>query len=488
LKHEHLLRALPSVDAVLATPATAAAMTRHGRRLVVAEVRRRLHALRQRIRSGDAATAADGAASIVEAVAREVVEDLHARAQGLVRPVINATGVLVHTNLGRAPLGPAALRRIAERAGGSVNLEIDLETGRRGRRGEGTETLLAELCGAEAALVVNNNAAALVLALNTFALGRAVVVSRGELVEIGGSFRVPDICERAGVRLVEVGTTNRTRTADFAAVLASAPRGDVGLVLKVHPSNFRVVGFTEEAPLHELAALAREHGVPVLMDQGSGVLEDLTSWGVPDEPAVPALVEAGADVVCFSGDKLLGGPQAGCMVGTGAAIEACRQNPLYRALRAGRLVHLALEATLWSHATGRLDDVPVQAQLRLPPESVKARARELCRDVSGASRGARAARLEVRASASTSGGGSSPRSSIPTFVVAVSAADVGADELARRLRQGQPSVLARIEDDAVLLDLRTVPPEHDRDVGRALVAALGGTAAVSGAGASPATP
>jgi L-seryl-tRNA(Ser) seleniumtransferase len=328
--------------------------------------------------------------------------------------------------------------------------------------------LLVELTGAEAALVVNNCAAALMLSLNALARGRSVIVSRGELVEIGGSFRLPEICEAAGVRLAEVGTTNRTRLADYERRVEGLGRDGAGLLLKVHPSNFRLVGFTQEAGLAELVSLGRRTGVPVVMDQGSGALEDLAAFGVTGEPPVPALVEAGADLVLFSGDKLLGGPQAGCLVGRRVAIAACRQSPLYRVLRPGRLTLLALEATLWSHATGRVEEVPVQAMLRMPAGEVGRRAAAVRAAVVG--RSGDAVRLAVVDGASTSGGGSSPGSEIPTRLLGVAGPDP--DRLARALRTGRVPVVARIEDDAVMLDLRTVPPERDGDVVEALVAAV----------------
>jgi L-seryl-tRNA(Ser) seleniumtransferase len=460
---QDVLRKLPGVDAVLETAALAPAVARHGRTLAVAEVRRELERLRQAARRGEAIEG-----TTPEAVAGRVVMALDERSLGRLVEVLNATGVIVHTNLGRAPLGDSALRRIAERAAGATNLEMDLETGRRGRRAEGCEEMLVELTGAEAALVVNNCAAALLLGLNTFASGKGVLVSRGELVEIGGSFRIPAICERSGARLVEVGTTNRTRSADYERALDAA--GDVGLLLKVHPSNFRVVGFTEEATIEDLVALGRSHHVPVMMDQGSGALEDLAPWGVDGEPAVPQLVAAGADLVAFSGDKLLGGPQAGCVVGRRDAIQACRSNPLFRALRVGRLTAVALEATLWAHASGHLEDVPVLAQLREGLEDLRRRAER----IADAIRGGAAEGIDVAtiAGASTSGGGSSPGARIATVLVRVAGPGVDAELLSGRLRRGRPAVVARIADDALLLDPRTVPPDRDDALARAVSSAL----------------
>jgi len=458
------MRRLPGVDALLTESALRPALETHGQALVTAELRRRLESLRAGIREGRwEAADVDGAAGRLGA---EVAAELDARAAGRLVPVLNATGVLVHTNLGRASLGVPALERLTAAAGLGLNLELDLETGRRGGRAPGCDELLAELTGAEAACVVNNCAAALLLSLNALAKDRPVVVSRGELVEIGGSFRIPDVCERSGVALREVGTTNRTRIADYAAAFDGSPKP--ALLLKVHPSNFRVVGFTEETSIEELVALGRKQGVPVVMDQGSGALEDLSAWGVEGETPVPAMVAAGADLVLFSGDKLLGGPQAGCIVGKREAVEACRKNPLFRALRSDRLRMLALEATLWSHATGRADrEVPVLAMLKLPAAEVKRRAEALVARLSGI-----AAELEVVEDSSTSGGGSSPTSRIPTFVLRLRPSQLSVDELAHRLRTSRPRVLARISGDAVLLDLRTVPEAEDAAVAEAVSSAL----------------
>ena len=463
------MRRLPGVDALLEAPEAVAAGQRHGHGLVAAELRRRLEALRTKVRENPDGWSPEAVEAAGAALAPESAAALDARAEGRLVSVLNATGVLVHTNLGRAPLGEPALRRLAEAAGLGLNLELDLETGRRGGRAPGCDELLAELTGAEAACVVNNCAAALLLCLNALAKDRPVVVSRGELVEIGGSFRIPDICERSNVQLREVGTTNRTRIGDYRAAFDHEP--SPALLLKVHPSNFRVVGFTEETSIEELVELGRSKGVPVVMDQGSGALHDLAPWGVEGETPVPELVAAGADLVLFSGDKLLGGPQAGCLVGRRETIETCRKNPLFRALRADRLRMLALEATLWSHATGRAaSEVPVIAQLELPAEDVRRRAEALRERLSPAL-GERAA-LEVAEDFSTSGGGSSPTSRIPTFVLRVSPAGGGLDALARRLRTQRPRVLARIADEALVVDLRTVPAERDAEIAEALEAAL----------------
>lgn len=471
---QDLLRQLPAVDAVLGCPEGQALTERFGRRAATSAARRAVDAARQSLRAGGSGAAEAPLVPTAEALAFVAREHLDAGDAGRLVDVINATGVLVHTNLGRAPLGASTIARLAARAAGQTNLEMDLETGRRGRRAEGCEDLLVEVSGSEAAFVVNNTAAALLLALNTFAADKAVIVSRGELVEIGGSFRLPAICERSGARLIEVGTTNRTRVADFAEAIESngTGPGGVGLILKMHPSNFRIVGFTEEASLEQLVALGRRHDVPVVMDQGSGALEDLSPWGVVGEPPVPGIVEAGADLVLFSGDKLLGGPQAGCAVGRRAAVDACRKNPLYRALRVGRLVATALESTLWAHATQRVDDLPVLAQLRQDVALVGERARRLRDDIVAGLGSAEAIAVDVAEDASTSGGGSSPSARIPTFVVRVSAGALGVEALSARLRASRPALIGRITDDRFLLDLRTIPPERDAEVARLLIAAM----------------
>jgi L-seryl-tRNA(Ser) seleniumtransferase len=443
-------RHLPSVDALASDPGLAGAVREHGRAVVVARARQALQEARDALRADGSADAAVLASSLPERIA----SGLERESAGSLVEVLNATGVVVHTNLGRAPLGAATLQRLAQGAVGGVNLELDLATGKRGRRAEGCERLLCELTGAEAACVVNNCAASLLLALNTFAAGKAVLVSRGELVEIGGSFRIPAVCERSGARLHEVGTTNRTRPSDYEEALKA---GGVGLILKVHPSNFRLVGFTEEACLSDLVELGRRHGVPVLMDQGSGALEDLSRLGV----------------VTFSGDKLLGGPQAGCMVGRRDAIAACRTNPLFRALRVGRLTALALEATLWAHRTGRLQDVPVQRQLRLPAEEVRARAEALRARIAADAEAAGVV-AAVEAGDSTSGGGSSPSSRIPTWLLSLRGGGREAGMLAEGLRRGSPAVLARVAEGALLIDLRTVEPDRDPAVAAALQAILRG--------------
>ena len=378
--------------------------------------------------------------------------------------MINATGVVVHTNLGRAPLSRAAAARVAEIASSYSNLEYDLATGERGDREAHAESRLRDLLGAEGIAVVNNGAAAVLLAVNTLAEGREVVVSRGELVEIGGSFRIPDVLRKAGARLREVGTTNRTRLSDYRAVLGP----DTALILKVHPSNFRIVGFTEAPSLEELAGLARGAGLPLLEDQGSGLLRPPHA-AMAGEPTAGEALRAGADLVAMSGDKLLGGPQAGLLAGRRVLVEAMRRNPLYRALRVDKMTLAALDAVLAEHEAERAEStVPVLRMLALTEEDLRPRAEALVRGLAQADPRLQA---EVLAGSSAVGGGAAPTLDLPTVQVALVHGSLTASRLASRLRAGQPPVVVRVADEQVLIDLRTVAPESDAVLLAAVVAA-----------------
>ena len=361
------------------------------------------------------------------------------------RRVINATGVIVHTNLGRAPLAPAAIERIREVAEGYSNLEYDLAAGGRGSRQEHVTKILRRLTGAEAALVVNNNAAAVMLALAALAEGREVLVSRGELIEIGDGFRIPDVLERSGARLREVGTTNRTRVADYE----SAVGPETAVLLRVHQSNFRVVGFTEQPRLEELALVAQSHKLPLVDDLGSGALVD-----VGDEPTARASLTAGADLVCFSGDKLLGGPQAGIVVGRADLIDKLRGHPLQRALRADKLTLAALEGTL-QLAVEAPGEIPVLRMLREPSEAVRTRATRLAERVGG----------QVEETVARAGGGSLPLTELPSFACAVE------EKLAARLRDVDPPVIAVVRDGRTLLDCRTLSDAEADEIVAAIAAA-----------------
>jgi len=396
--------------------------------------------------------------------------------EALARPrpgrVVNATGVVLHTNLGRAVLAPGAAVAAAEAARSYGDLELDAATGRRGDRLGSIATLLARLSGAEAAHAVNNNAAATLLAIDTLARGREVVVSRGELVEIGGSFRVPEILERAGVRLVEVGTTNRTHLDDYRRAIGP----DTALLLKVHRSNFEISGFTAEVGLAELSALGREAGVPVLEDLGSGALlpaAEVARLGLPPEACVAARVAAGADCVCFSGDKLLGGPQAGLLVGRRAVVEAMRRNPLARALRLEKLGIAALDWTLRALAEGRADEIPTLRQLAEPAVRLRARAEALAERLAKRAPETSGLAVAVVADRAAVGGGSLPGLELDTWAV-VLRAPCGPDRLAAALRAAPVPVLARVRDDAVWIDARTLLEGDEIAVERALERAIAG--------------
>jgi L-seryl-tRNA(Ser) seleniumtransferase len=378
------------------------------------------------------------------------------------RLVLNATGVVLHTNLGRAPLAEAAFVAIHRVAAGYCNLEYDVERGERGSRYSHCVALLRELTGAEDAIVVNNCAAALVLALNTLADGRAAVISRGELVEIGGSFRIPDIMAKSGARLVEVGTTNRTHADDYRRVISPA----CGAIAKVHRSNFTVEGFVAEVSAEELAAIAREHQLPLIHDLGSGLLLSLADYGLTGEPTARDAVGSGATLVTMSGDKLLGGPQAGLVLGESRAIAAIRANPLVRSYRVDKLTLAALEATLALYREPRraLNEIPVLAMLTMPRDSVRARAARLCDAL--ASSGVAVSVVDTDASV---GGGAFPTARIPSAAVALAGP---VERIERELRAGAPPVISRVADDRVLLDPRTVSQADDPALGRAVTEAI----------------
>jgi L-seryl-tRNA(Ser) seleniumtransferase len=449
------LAKLPRVDRVVASPALDRARTKLGARAVTELVRRSIGDARRRVQAGQALPTADDVAA---EVARGVEAALLARA----RRVINATGVVLHTNLGRAPLSDAAVEALHASAGGYTSVEIDLATGRRGARGAFAESALATLTGAEDALVVNNNAAAVLLVLSALALGRSVLVSRSELIEIGGGFRVPDVLARSGARMVEVGTTNRTRIEDYAEALDG--ENDVAAILRVHQGNFRQIGFVERPRLRPLAALAKARGVLLVKDLGGGALVDLESAGIAGEPTPRACVEAGADVVCFSTDKVLGGPQGGAIVGRAALVAKTRRDPLARAVRLGRLPLVALEATLAAYLEGNEETIPAVAAIRAPLATLHARAASWA-EVLGA-KGITARLLDLP---SVVGGGAYAEESLASAGIALDVPDP--DALAARLRAGDPPVVARIERGAVLFDARTILAGEDGALLAAIAAA-----------------
>jgi len=471
-----LFRELPSVDELVRSPHLAELGAEHGVAAVIDAARAILSRLRDEIASGllegpALQFALDGIDAAVEAHLRQALSYS-------LRRVINATGVILHTNLGRAPLAEAAIKHVQETAGRYSNLEFEIEAGERGKRDVHVERLFRKLLSDEvvgrrpaeqpgaavtqsslSTIVVNNNAAAVLLALNTLADGGEVIVSRGELVEIGGSFRIPDVMAKSGAVLREVGTTNRTRIADYENAINERTR----LLLRVHRSNFEISGFTEQPLIAELSDLARRRGLPLMEDLGSGALVDLESFGIRGEQAVFDSLRSGVDVVTYSGDKLLGGPQAGIISGRADLVARMRSNSLFRALRVDKLTYAALEATLLAYVKRDHDAMPVLKMMRLTKEEIGSRAETLAAKVRSAKFLA-----EVIDGESVIGGGAAPSSVLPTRLIAVSCEGLSADELARRLRNSDPPIVARVEEGRVLLDLRTVFPEQGALIAAAL--------------------
>ncbi len=445
-------RQLPSVDRLLHQPAVQELLHIAPRAAVVAAVRASLDAARTR-RAGPP-----------EHWEEDIRERLAQRTGLGLRPVLNGTGVVLHTNLGRAPLADVAVQAMLEVAGGYSNLELDLSSGTRGSRSDHCRTLLGLVTGAEDGLVVNNAAAALLLSLNAIAEGREVLISRGELIEIGGSFRIPDIMAKSGARLREVGTTNRTHLQDYERALGTG----VAAILTVHRSNFEQRGFVTSPEPARLAELAAGAGIPYLYDIGSGLIADLSRWNLTGEPRVSEALAAGAGLVLFSGDKLLGGPQAGCIIGQKALVARCRENPIARAVRADKLTLAALAATLdlYQDADTSVRSIPVLAMLTLDAADLARRAERL------ASLCPASVHATMMPGESAVGGGSFPGAVLPTTLVAIDAGPLGPDGLALRLRLGQPSVVARVAGDRVLLDSRTLPEDSFPAVARAVEQAL----------------
>ncbi len=433
MARENPLRDLPSVDRLLADDSIAPLAAHHGRHLVVTAIRNALAHAREDARAG----------SNVGDLVQRVLNELEALEVPRLRRSLNATGVLVHTNLGRAPLAEGALERVVEVGRGYSNLEYDLTAGARGSRQDHVAPLLRELTGAQAALVVNNNAAAVLLALAALAEGREVIVSRGELIEIGDGFRIPDVLARSGAKLVEVGTTNRTRLADYEHAIGDS----TAAILRVHQSNFRMVGFTEQPRLRELSALAERRSLVLIDDLGSGLLDELE-----DEPSPRSSLEAGAHLVSFSGDKLLGGPQAGIVIGRADLIERLRRHPLQRALRPDKLTLAALEGTLALHRSGRQDAIPVPRMLREDLGRVQARAERLASVTGGT----------VESTVARVGGGALPVTELPSFACALE------PELADGLRRGSPPVIGIVRGDRLFLDCRTLTDAEAEEAAEAV--------------------
>ena len=455
-----LLRKLPSVDELLRDKAVERLVTSEGRSATTAAVRDVLERLRADVSAGTLAV--EQLSKALAELPNAVEQNLRMSLEYSLRPVINATGVILHTNLGRAPLSQAAMQHAAEIATSYSNLEFDLEQGERGKRDVHVKDIFGQLFKRQmdrtlSTIVVNNNAAAVLLALNSLAEGGEVIVSRGELVEIGGSFRIPDVMAKSQAILREVGTTNRTRVADYEAAITDRTK----LLLRVHRSNFQITGFTEQPPLAELVALGHKHKIPVLEDLGSGAMMDLRSVGVSGEPTVYESLRVGVDVVTYSGDKMFGGPQAGLLTGTPELISRIRQNQLFRALRVDKLFYAALEATMTSYLKDDLDAIPAIRMMRLSAEQIGERAEALRQQIKGFS-------VDVREGQSVIGGGAAPGSTLPTKLLVLCHSRLSAEGLAEALRLNSPAIIARVENDHVLLDLRTVFPEQDAVIVAAL--------------------
>lgn len=446
-----LLRRLPSIDSLLRAQAARALVDAWGTAAVTRALRRAVEGMRREAEAGSAGL--DVSEQGVMAAAREILERESRSGLG---PVINATGTIVHTGLGRSLLPEAAIEALERAARYPCALEVDMRSGRRGSRDLHVRDLLCELTGAAAATVVNNNAAAVSLAVNTLAQGREVIVSRGQLVEIGGSFRMPDVIQRSGARLVEVGTTNRTRLADYAEAIGE----DTALLLWVHASNYRIIGFTEQVELTDLVGLGRERSLPVVADLGSGALLDVSAFGLGREPTAQDAVRAGANVITFSGDKLLGGPQAGIILGDADLVARMKRNPLARALRVDKLTLAALEATLRLYRDPDVarGQVPTLRMITRPLMEIEQAARGVAAAVEQALQGV--ARVSVEQSASYVGGGALPGEEIPTWVVVLEPAAGTAEELAAALRRCEPPIFGRIHRERVLLDMRTVQEQQ----------------------------
>ena len=446
------LRNIPSVTELLESPPLSGLVDRVSHNVVVSGVRSFLEDFRGDLQSAAAEIKIPNAGELAQRIADWILRD----ELPPLRPVINATGIVLHTGLGRAPLAKAAIQAIEEVAAGYASVEVDLATGQRSQRVAAVERLLKELTGAEAACVVNNNAAATLLVLTALATDREVLVSRGELIEIGGSFRLPDVMSSSGARLREVGTTNKTRISDYEGAIGE----QTAALMRVHTSNFRVVGFTEAASLQELVALGRKHELPVIDDIGSGALVDFSVYGVDDEPVAQQSIKQGADLVLFSGDKLVGGPQCGIIVGQRPLVDRIARHPLMRALRLDKMILASLAATLRLYRDMSLAElsVPLLSLLSTPIENLKNRSERLAPQMAAAAAVQTAEAIEAE---TYLGGGSVPAQRIPTWCVALTPAHGSVDALAASLRGGQPAVFARVQQDRVLLDLRAVLPSQD---------------------------
>ena len=452
-------RSLPAVSAVLEFPSVRALEPLHGHDIVAGAIRAELDALRERLKAGVSLDGELALTSIAERVSARVREE----SASLLRPVINATGIVLHTNLGRAPMAESAAQAAFNAAHGYLNLELDLATGKRSSRQNPIREVLCPLLGCESATVVNNCAAATVITLRALAAGKEVIVSRSQLVEIGGSFRIPEIMAVSGAILREVGTTNITRIEDYERAIGP----NTGLLLRVHQSNFRISGFTKSANLEDLVALGRKHNLPVIDDVGSGALIDFARFGLPGDPVVGESLATGADLVLFSGDKLLGGPQAGLIVGKKELVQRIEKDPLMRAFRLDKMTLAALEATLrlYRHPDRAMSEIPILRMLSLSPAELRPRAEKLATALRGNSA---FAAVEVREDSAFVGGGSLPDLPLPTVLVTVGLREMSDAVFAERLRSGTPAVMARVQDGRVLFDLRTVFERQDGELLQAI--------------------
>jgi L-seryl-tRNA(Ser) seleniumtransferase len=453
---QQVLRKIPSVDEILSRPEIINLLKTHPRNVVVEAIRKGLGRLREEILHKEELSQLGDALLSFEHLYPLFQKEINLQIQPRLRPVINATGVVIHTNLGRAPLHSSAIKHLIEVSKTYSNLEYDLDRGERGSRYTHIEEILCRLSGAESALVVNNNAGAVLLVLNTLAEGKEVIVSRGELVEIGGAFRIPDVMKRSGTLLREVGTTNRTHLSDYQKAIGP----QTALLLKVHTSNFRVMGFASEVSLQDLVQLGREHQLPVVDDLGSGCLIDLTQYGLEKEPTVQEAIKTGVDAVTFSGDKLLGGPQAGIILGKKKFLDLFKINPLTRALRIDKLTLAALESTLLLYLDEKktMEEIPTLRMLSLDTRRLKRRGRRLLKRLSGMTN--KKMTFTLKEDVSQVGGGALPLQELPTIVVAIKPLDFSVNNLEENLRKGDPPIISRISKEELILDMRTVFDEE----------------------------
>ncbi len=449
------LRNIPAIDELLALPQVITLLNQYNREFITANLRQAVAETREHLRLSGKELSKE---SLIADIQERMTQLLAHSTQGTMQTVLNGTGVVLHTNLGRAPLSERALSYMQDMGRNYNNLEFDLGTGERGTRYHHVEEILLKLTGAEAGLVVNNNAAAVLLGLNTLAKDREVIVSRGQLVEIGGAFRIPEVMKQSGARLIEVGTTNKTYVSDYS----NAINENTGLLFTAHTSNYKIVGFTEEVPLNELVALGKERQVPVMQDLGSGIMTDLKKWGLKEEPTVQESIATGVDIITFSGDKLLGGPQAGIVAGKKPIIAAMKKNQLTRALRVDKLTIAALEGTLLEYLCGDpLRNIPILRMLTASLDELNSRAGLLAKMLSESMDNRLVARVKIIATEDMVGGGAYPTYKIPGYGVQINFTDKYLDKIARRLRGKNPAVLTRIQDDTMIISMRTINPGEE---------------------------